>query len=69
MRMPRSRFTTSVARASPSTSSLMMTSGLPLFATFSRSGMSFWMFEIFFSWTRMQGSSSTASIELASVTK
>ena len=40
--VPRSLFTTSVARASPSTSSAMMRSGLPVLATFSSSGsMSF----------------------------
>jgi hypothetical protein len=40
LRMPRRLFTTSVASASPSTSSAMMSSGLPAFATCSRSGSS-----------------------------
>ena len=51
--VPRSLFTTSVASASPSTSSAMISSGLPLCATFSRSGSSSFIDEIFFSWIRM----------------
>ena len=51
--VPRSLFTTSVASASPSTSSAMISSGLPCCATFSSSGSRSFMFEIFFSWIRM----------------
>ena len=50
---PRRRFTTSVARASPSTSSAMITSGRPDWATCSSSGIMSLMDEIFFSCTRM----------------
>ena len=52
-RVPRSLFTTRVARASPSTSSAMISSGRPSFATCSRIGSRSFMFEIFFSWIRM----------------
>ena len=48
-RPPRSLFTTSVARASPSTSSAMMTSGLPVFTTTSSSGSNSCRPESFFS--------------------
>ena len=51
--VPRSLFTTSVASASPSTSSAMISSGLPLCATFSSSGSSSFIAEIFLSWIRM----------------
>ena len=50
--VPRSLFTTSVARASPSTSSAMITRGRPPFATCSSSGSRSRMLEIFFSWMR-----------------
>ena len=65
----RIELTTSVARASPSTSSAMISSGLPDSATFSsmgsRSGS-----ELIFSWcSRISGSSSTACCESKSVTK
>ena len=48
-RVPRSLFTTSVARASPSMSSLMMSRGLPVFAMVSSSGIRSFTAEIFFS--------------------
>ena len=51
--VPRSLFTTSVASASPSTSSAMIMSGRPVLATLWRSGSMSWRFEIFFSKSRM----------------
>ncbi len=68
-KVPRSLLTTSVASASPSTSSAMMISGRPLLATCSSSGRRSFMLESFFSFTRMNASSSTVSIRSASVTK
>ena len=56
---PRSLFTTSVVRASPSTSSAMINSGLPDVGTFSRSGIRSRMLLIFFSWIRIRASSSS----------
>ena len=67
--VPRSLLTTSVASASPSTSSAMISSGLPVCATFSSTGRRSFIDEIFFSWMRMYGVSSTASIVSGSVTK
>src|SRR5213592_1336589 len=67
--VPRSLLTTSVASASPSTSSATMSSGLPACATFSRTGSRSFIEEIFLSCTRMYGSSSTASIFSGSVMK
>ena len=67
--VPRILFTTSVARASPSTSSAMMTSGLPLCWTFSSTGRRSFTAEIFCVVSRMYGSSSTPSIRSGSVTK
>ena len=52
-RPPRSLLTTSVASASPSTSSAMITSGLPACTTASSSGSSGCRVESFFSWMRM----------------
>ncbi|MNC88492.1 hypothetical protein D3C83_43090 [compost metagenome] len=49
LRMPRMLFTTSVASASPSTSSAMMSSGRPAFATCSSTGSNSRMPEIFLS--------------------
>ena len=51
--VPRSLLTTSVASASPSTSSAMISSGLPALATFSSSGSRSFRLLIFFSWIRM----------------
>jgi hypothetical protein len=51
--VPRSLLTTSVASASPSTSSAMISSGLPPSSTFSSSGSRSLMLPIFFSWIRM----------------
>ena len=48
-RVPRSLFTTKVARASPSTSSAMTKRGLPDLATFSKRGNMSFKLEIFFS--------------------
>ena len=48
-RVPRSRLTIRVDRASPSTSSAMMSSFLPDWTTCSRMGSSSWMLEIFLS--------------------
>ncbi len=46
VKLPRSLLTMRVARASPSTSSAMMSSGLPVWMTFSSSGrmsLTFWI--------------------------
>ena len=51
--VPRMRFTTRVARASPSTSSAMISIGLPVLATFSSSGTMSFRLLIFFSKMRM----------------
>ena len=51
-RTPRSLFTTSVARASPSMSSAMMSSDFPLSATLPRMGSRSLAEDIFFSCTR-----------------
>ena len=67
--VPRILFTTSVASASPSTSSATITSGLPARATCSSSGRRSFMLEIFFSCSRMTGFSSTTSMRSGSVTK
>ncbi len=50
---PRSLLTTSVASASPSISSAMMRSGLPVCTTASRIGSMACSEESFFSWIRM----------------
>ena len=52
-RPPRSLLTTSVASASPSMSSAMMSSGLPACTTASRIGSIGCSEESFFSWMRM----------------
>ena len=67
--VPFSLLTTSVASASPSTSSATMNSGLPSWTAFSSAGSSSWMLEIFLSVMRMAGFSSTASIRSGLVTK
>ena len=51
--IPRMVFTTSVASASPSTSSEITSNGLPDFATPSSTGSRSRMFEIFLSCSRM----------------
>lgn len=61
--MPRMVLTTSVASASPSTSSATISSGLPALATPSRIGSRSRTFEIFLSCSRMNGSSSSACID------
>ena len=66
--VPRSLFTTSVARASPSTSSAMISSGFWTWTTFSSSGRMSAIAEILRSVTRMYGLSSTASMRSESVT-
>ena len=65
--VPRSLFSTRVARASPSTSSAMMSSFLPCCTTCSSRPMISWMLEIFLSVIRISGLSSTASIFSMSV--
>ena len=50
---PRSLLTTSAVRASPSTSSAMINSGLPVWATRSRIGIRSRRLAIFFSWIRI----------------
>ncbi len=67
--VPRSLFTTSVASASPSTSSATIMSGLPACATRSSSGRRSRMLEIFFSKKRRRGSSSSTVIFSGLVTK
>ena len=68
LKLPRSRFTSRVARASPSTSSAMMIIFRPVLTTFSSTGRISWMEEIFLSVMRIYGSSRTASILSVSVT-
>ncbi len=68
VKVPRRRLTSRVARASPSTSSAMMTIFLPAWTIFSSTGRISWMVEIFLSVIRMYGSSMTASILSVSVT-
>ena len=67
--VPLSLLTTSVASASPSTSSLMISVGLPCWTAFSRAGSMSWTLEIFLSVIRMSGLSRTASIRSGLVTK
>ena len=69
LRPPRRRLTTSVARASPSMSSAMISSGRCDCTTASRIGSMACRFESFFSCSRITGSSSTAIIFSALVTK
>ena len=69
LNVPRILLTTRVARASPSTSSAMMASGLPDCMTFSSSGSRSLIAEILELTNRMYGSSRTASMRSASVTK
>ena len=59
--VPRILLTTSVASASPSMSSAMMTSGLPVFITASSDGSSDCTVEIFAWWMSRYGSSRTTS--------
>ena len=66
--VPRSLLTTSVARDSPSTSSAMITSGLPPCITCSSTGSRSRTEPIFWLAMRTYGSSSTASIRSWSVT-
>ena len=68
-KVPRILFTTSVASASPSTSSAMISSGLPLCMTFSRIGSRSLTAEIFELAIRICGSSRIASMRSGSVTK
>ncbi len=67
--VPRSLFTTSVASASPSTSSAMMTIGLPCPTASSSAGSMSLTLEIFLSVMRMSGFSRTASMRSGLVTK
>ena len=69
LNVPRILLTTSVARASPSTSSAMMTSGRPPCITFSSTGTRSRTDEIFDETRRMYGLSSDASMRSVSVTK
>mmetsp|Transcript_26067 Transcript_26067/g.66112 ORF Transcript_26067/g.66112 Transcript_26067/m.66112 type:complete len:433 (+) Transcript_26067:118-1416(+) len=66
---PRSLFTTSVASASPSTSSAMITSGFCTLTTCSRRGRSDCSVETFFSTRRMNGFSNSAFCVLGLVAK
>ena len=68
-RVPRILLTTSVARASPSTSSAIITRGLPIFAICSNMGSISFMLLIFFSTSRIYGPSRLTSIFPRSVTK
>ncbi len=67
--VPRRLLTTRVASASPSTSSAMMSSGLPARATCSSSGSMSFITLSFFSWMRTSASSSTTSMRSGFVTK
>ena len=67
--MPRSLLTTSVARASPSTSSAMINSGLPALLTSSSSGTRFLALEILSSWIRIRHFSSSTVCSSWLVTK
>ena len=67
--VPRMLFTINVASASPSMSSAIMRSCLPVWATFSSNGSKSFMLEIFLSWIRMRQSLKTVSILSRSVTK
>jgi hypothetical protein len=69
LNVPRILLTTSVASASPSTSSAMINSGLPACNTFSSSGSISWTLLIFLLTTAMYGSSRTDSMFSWSVTK
>ena len=69
LRPPRSLLTTSVASASPSTSSAMIRSGLPDCTICSSTGSSGCRPDSFFSCSRMKGSSSSADIFSALVMK
>ena len=64
--VPLSLLTTSVASASPSTSSATIRSGLPTATTFSRVGRMSATALIFLSVTRMNGASRVASMRPAS---
>ena len=66
---PRILFTTSVERASPSTSSATTTNGFLVWATFSSSGRKSAIEEILPAYSRMYASSVAASIRSGSVTK
>ena len=68
VKVPRSLLTTSVARASPSTSSATITIGLPACMTCSSTGSRSRTEPIFWLAMRMYGSSRTASIRSWSVT-
>jgi hypothetical protein len=69
LKVPRILLTTRVDRASPSTSSAMISSGLPDCMTFSRSGSRSLTEPILELTIRMYGSSSDASIRSMSVAK
>ena len=69
LNVPRILLTTSVASASPSMSSAMITSGLPVCMTFSSTGTRSRTAVIFDETSRTYGSSSDASIRSVSVTK
>ena len=60
--MPLILFTTSVAKASPSTSSAIIRSAFPAFATDSSNGIKSLMLDIFLSNNKMKGSSNTTFI-------
>ncbi len=68
-RVPRKRFTTSVARASASTSSEMISKGRAARTTCSSGGSRSLTLAIFFSYSRIKGSSKAASMRSGSVTK
>ena len=69
LKVPRILLTISAARASPSTSSAMTTSGLPAWMTFSRIGSRSLRLETLELTISTYGSSSTVSIRSVSVTK
>src|ERR1051326_8723842 len=67
--VPRILLTTRVASASPSMSSAMITTGLPLWAIFSSTGKRSFMLLIFDSWMRISASSTAASMRAGAGTK
>jgi hypothetical protein len=69
LNVPRILFTTSVARASPSTSSAMISSGLPACRTFSSTGRSSCALDTFLLTIKRYGSSYTPSMRSWSVMK
>ena len=69
LKLPLNLFNTNVASASESTSSAMISNGLCYYTTFSSNGRSGYIVDIFFSYIKIKGRSSSHVISLESVTK